>query len=103
MTPVSAPLLATGSLSGSHGADREQLAAAARQFEAIFLRQMLAAARKSDFGGGLIDGQGIETFRTMQDEHFADAAAKSGAFGLAAMIERHLAGQVAAPAAKEST
>lgn len=103
MTPVSAPLHATGNLAASHGTNREQLAAAARQFDAIFLRQMLAAARKTDFGGGLIEGQGLETFRTMQDEHFADAAAQSGAFGLAAMIERHLATQLAAPPPKEST
>lgn len=103
MTPVSAPLHATGSLAASHGTDREQLAAAARQFEAIFLRQMLAAARKADFGSGLIQGQGLETFRTMQDEHFADTVAQTGAFGLAAMIERHLAAQFAAPPPTEST
>ena len=50
MTPVSAPMLATGSLAQNHGTDRDKLAAAARQFEAIFVRQMLAQARKADFG-----------------------------------------------------
>lgn len=99
MTAIGAPLLATGSLPASHGSDRERLAAAARQFEAIFLRQMLAAARKADFGGELLGGQGLETFRTMQDEHFADAAAQSGAFGLAAMIERQLGAQMGLPPA----
>ncbi|HCF24485.1 MULTISPECIES: rod-binding protein [unclassified Novosphingobium] len=95
MNPVSAPLLATGSLTASHGSDREKLAAAAKQFEAIFLRQMLAAARKADFGGEkLFGGQGLDTFRTMQDEHFADLASNTGAFGLAAMIERQLATQI---------
>lgn len=91
MTAVSSPLLATGSLVASHGSQREQLAAAARQFEAIFVRQMLAAARKADFGDPLLGGQALDTFRTMQDEHFADAAAQSGAFGLAARIEAQLA------------
>lgn len=91
MNPVSSPLLAQGSLVQSHGTQRDQLAAAARQFEAIFLRQMLASARKADFGDPLSGRQGIDTFRTMQDEHFADVAAKSGAFGLAAQIEAQLA------------
>ena len=91
MSPVSAPLLATGSLAQSHGTDREQLAAAARQFEAIFVRQMLAQARKADFGEPLFGGQALDTFRTMQDEHFADIAGKSGALGLAAQIEAQLA------------
>lgn len=94
MNPVSAPMLAAGSLSQSHGSDRERLAEAARQFEAIFLRQMLAAARKADFGAPLLGGQALDAFRTMQDEHFADVAAKSGAFGLAAQIEAQLARQL---------
>lgn len=91
MTPLSAPVLATGSLGQSHGTDRDRLPVAARQFEAIFLRQMLSAARKADFGEPLLSGQGIETFRTMQDEHFAELASQSGAFGLAAQIEAQLA------------
>lgn len=74
--------------------ERAELAAAARQFEAIFVRQMLAAARKSEFGGDLLKNQGGETFRQMQDEHFADLAANRGAFGLAQMIEAQLAAHV---------
>lgn len=94
MTPVSSPMLAAGSLRQSHGSDRERLAGAARQFEAIFLRQMLSQARKADFGAPLLGGQALETFRTMQDEHFADVAANSGAFGLAQQIEAQLARQL---------
>ena len=93
MSPLDAPLLAAGSLTASHGTDRTQLAAAAKQFEAIFVRQMLAAARKSDFGGNLLGGQGLDTFRTMQDEHFADLAAETGAFGMAKLIEAQLSAQ----------
>ena len=104
MTPVSSPLLATGSLAASHGSDREKLAGVAKQFEAIFLRQMLAAARKADFGGEkLLGGQGLDTFRTMQDEHFADLAAGTRAFGLSAMIEKQLAAQFAPAAKPEGT
>jgi flagellar protein FlgJ len=91
MTAVSTPVLATGSLVQSHGSDRAQLAEAAKKFEAIFLRQMLAAARKSDIGAPLLGGEGLKTFTAMQDEHFADLTSKSGAFGLAAQIEAQLA------------
>lgn len=90
MTPVSTPMLATGTLVQSHGSDREKLAGVARQFEAILVRQMLAAARKTDFGDSLFGGQAMETFTTMQDEQFADLAAKAGSFGLAAQIEAQL-------------
>jgi flagellar protein FlgJ len=91
MTPLSAPVPAAGSIGQSHGAERERLSVAARQFEAIFLRQMLSAARKADFGTPLLGGRGLDTFRTMQDEHFAALASQSGAFGLAAQIEAQLA------------
>lgn len=97
MTPVSAPLLATGSLNASHGTDRERLAGAAKAFEAIFVRQMLSAARQAGFGDSLIGGQGLETFRSMQDSHFADLTAQTGALGLAKQIETQLARHLPAP------
>ena len=91
MNPVSAPLLATSSLSASPGTDRERLASAAKAFEAIFVRQMLSAARQAGFGDSLIGGQGLDTFRSMQDSHFADLTAQTGALGLARQIEAQLA------------
>lgn len=73
------------------GSEREQLAAAARQFEAILVRQMLAAARSTDFGGDdLFGGDGEQTFREMRDAEFARLASESGALGLAARIEAQL-------------
>lgn len=72
--------------------DQARLAEAARQFEAIFLRQMLSAARSADFGGDdLFGGQGEETFREMRDSRFAEIASNTGAIGLAASIEAQLA------------
>jgi len=71
---------------------RERLTEAAQQFEAIFLRQMLAAARNADFGGDdLFGGEGEETFREMRDSQFAQIASESGALGLAKSIEAQLA------------
>ncbi|MPS70328.1 MAG: flagellar biosynthesis protein FlgJ [Novosphingobium sp.] len=76
--------------------DREKLAATARQFEAMFVRQMLAEARKSHFGGEqLFSSQALDTFNQMQDEHFADVTAQSGVLGLARIIEDQMARFVA--------
>lgn len=95
MSTVAPPtFLPLGTLAQNHGTDRERLADAAKQFEAIFVRQMLASARKADFGDPLLGGQALETFKTMQDERFADIAAKSGALGIAKSIEAQLSMQL---------
>ncbi|RXZ65235.1 rod-binding protein [Pelagerythrobacter rhizovicinus] len=75
------------------GSERERLAEAARQFEAIFVRQMLAAARNADLGGDELfgGGAGEETFREVRDARFAEVAASTGALGLATTIEAQLA------------
>ena len=79
---------------------REQLAKAAKQFEAIFVRQMLAGARAAKPAGKdeLLGGQAMETFAQMRDERFAEIAAERGAFGVAKAIEVQL-GVRLAPAA----
>ncbi|WP_121114681.1 rod-binding protein [Croceibacterium ferulae] len=73
-------------------APKSELRQAAEGFEAIMLRQMLAAARTSDMGDDLFGGgAGQDTFAEMQDSHFADLAAGSGMLGLADMLEAQLA------------
>ncbi len=71
------------------------LTKAAQAFEAIFLRQMLSAARATDFGGDdVFGGPGLEQFEKMHDEHIAQLASESGTFGFAKLIEAHLAAQI---------
>ena len=70
-----------------------QLKKAAAQFEAIFVRQMLASARKTHFDDKLFSSQGMDTFQEQQDSHFADIAASRDAFGLTKMIEQRLSRQ----------
>lgn len=82
--------------------DREKLHTVAKQFEAVFLRQMLSAARATSFGGDggagdISGGQAMETFRQLQDEHFADATADTGTIGLAKMLEAQMARFVDGP------
>ncbi len=83
--------------------EREKLARVATQFEAIFLRQMLAAARKTDFGNDLFQSQGADTFRQMMDDRFADVLAESGTLGFARTIETRLADQLNLPASGKAT
>jgi peptidoglycan hydrolase FlgJ len=71
--------------------EREKLSGAAKQFEAIFVRQMLASARAVDFGGDEVFGKMDQTFVQMRDERFAEIASQTGALGFARQIENHLA------------
>ncbi len=70
---------------------RAGLKEAAEGFEAIFLRQMLASARQTNFGSDLFDSSGSDTFRQMRDDAFAEMAADRGVLGLSKMIEAQLA------------
>ena len=70
--------------------DRAQLAEAAKNFEAIFLRQMLSAARESSIRSDLFGSDSSDTFRQMRDEAFADIASEQGVLGLGAMIEAQM-------------
>lgn len=96
MSPITPPVATTTPPTApAPTQDREQLKAAAKQFEAIFVRQMLSEARKAHFGGDeLFGSQGMDTFRQMQDERFADIASDRGAFGIAKMLELQLAKQL---------
>ncbi len=105
MSPL-APLTSALPVTPPPAPERQKLATAAKQFEAIFVRQMLASARAAKPAGEdtLFGGQAMDTFNSMQDERFAQIAADRGAFGLAKAIERQLAAQIgpaAAPAAAE--
>ncbi|WP_338467670.1 rod-binding protein [Novosphingobium sp. ZN18A2] len=92
-----APLSASGPAIDPALGDRAKLKQAATAFEAIFVRQMLAAANKAGFGDDLFGSQAQDTFRQMQDERFADIAAQRGALGLAAQIEAQLGAHIGAP------
>jgi flagellar protein FlgJ len=78
--------------------ERAALREAAEGFEAIMLRRMLATARAANFAEDTpLTGGGLKQFEAMRDEHFAEVAAQSGAFGFARSIEaqlaQHLSGQ----------
>jgi flagellar protein FlgJ len=84
--------------------ERMELREAAQAFEAIFLRQLLASARASDFGGDdIFSGQGLEQFEAMRDEHFAELSSTGkGGLGLARSIEEQLAAHMSATSQTQS-
>ncbi len=61
----------------------------AKQFEAIFLRQMIAAMRSPSLGDGLFGSDASNQFRDMSDARLADTMA--GSFGISALLEKQLA------------
>lgn len=75
---------------------KAQIHEAAQKFEALMLRQMLAEARKVDFGNTLFDQQATNNFRDMQDSKLADTMSQRGTLGFARMIEAQLARQTGA-------
>lgn len=64
------------------------LAKTAKQFEAVFLRQMIAAMRAPSLGEDLFGSNAASQFRDMSDARLADAMA--GRFGIATMVEKQL-------------
>ena len=58
----------------------------ARQFEAIFLRQMIAAMRNPSLGEALFGSDAANQFRDMSDARLADSMA--GQFGIARLLEK---------------
>ena len=68
---------------------RNDLSKAAHQFEAIFLRQMIASMRAPSLGDDLFSSDASNQFRDMSDARLADSMA--GSFGIAQMLETQFA------------
>ncbi|MDJ0979151.1 MAG: flagellar biosynthesis protein FlgJ [Erythrobacter sp.] len=86
MTPL-APVSTSQPLSP----ERLELRKAAEGFEAFLIRKMLESARASSFAEETpLTGGGMKRFTQMRDEHIADIASSTGAFGFARSIEEQL-------------
>lgn len=90
VTPAEAGV--AGGLSGTRSASAPGLrrggdvGKVAKQFEAVFLRQMIAAMRAPSLGDDLFGSDASNQFRDMSDARLADAIA--GKFGIAGMLEK---------------
>jgi len=65
----------------------------ARQFESLFVAQMLKAMRAASGGGGILDSEKSRFYRDMYDQQIATEMAKSRGIGMAEVIERQLGGK----------
>ncbi len=82
---------APGASAEPAAASAESARRAAKEFEAVFVAQMLApifASIKSDgpFGGGPAE----DTYRTMLVDEYGKAIARAGGFGIADAVEREI-------------
>lgn len=77
--------------------DPEALRAAAEQFEALFVQQMLKSMRDTVPEDGPFASREADTYRDMLDRQLAVDVAASGDFGIADALVRQL-GRAASPA-----
>ncbi|HEX8447350.1 MAG TPA: rod-binding protein [Sphingomonas sp.] len=84
-------------------AQKDGLAKAAKQFEAVFLRQMIGSMRQATLADDVFGSSASEQFRDMQDGRLADNMADSGGFGIAQMLLKQFETNPAAAAAATGT
>jgi flagellar protein FlgJ len=85
----------TGVLADPKASELDQLKAAAKQFEAIFTRQMLKSMRDAKLSeDDLFGSDATDTFREMQHGQLADELANKGAIGIADLLVRQLEARV---------
>ena len=78
--------LSPAPLTAAEPSQREQLAEAAKQFEAIFLRQMIGAMRSATDGDTLLGSSATDQFRDLMDARVAEDMAGKQSFGIADMV-----------------
>jgi flagellar protein FlgJ len=78
--------------------EQQKIAEASRQFEAILLRQILAATQKTVIPSKFADNSTASSiYRDMITNQLAESISKSGAFGLAQTFEQQLTPTLGAP------
>lgn len=85
MSTAPAPTAGSGggvSIDTSRLASRENLEAAGKRFEAIFVGMMLKSMRTASLGEGLFDSKASAQFRDMQDQQLAQSMATHAPIGI---------------------
>lgn len=63
-------------------AGKDNLEAAGKRFEAIFVNMMLKSMRTAKLGDGLFDSKASDQFRDMQDQQLAQSMAEHAPIGI---------------------
>jgi len=69
---------------------RPNLEQAAKEFEAMFLTQLLKLARESNWTAQPDEEAGAESYKELAEEHLAKAIAAQGSLGLDRLIRQQL-------------
>ncbi len=88
---MTGPVSATGAASPAATAqsgERAKMQKVAKQFEAVFMRQMIGSMRSADLADGAFDSSATDQFRDMADSKTADNMAETGGFGIAQLMMR---------------
>ncbi len=96
--PLSAPVSTTAAPQ-QDSPDRARLKKAAREFEAVFLRQMIGSMRSASLGDGIFDSDATRQFQDMSDAKTAEVMAGKGALGIADLLVRQYGARLSAAAA----
>ncbi|BAK65992.1 conserved hypothetical protein [Sphingobium sp. SYK-6] len=70
--------------------EREQLAQAARAFEAVFMRQLLGTMRSASLGEDVAGSAAVDQFRELADARLSDSMSQQGNLGIAELILQQL-------------
>lgn len=108
LRPASTPAIGGGvSMDTSRLATKDNLEAAGKRFESIFVGMMLKSMRGAKLSDGLFESKALEQFRDMQDQQLAQNIAAHAPMGIGKAMTDFLAksGQVTAtaPATEGST
>jgi flagellar protein FlgJ len=86
---------------GTGAQDDTALRAAAQQFEAMFLQEMMRSMRQATIKSDLMESNALDTFEGMFDKEVAMQMAKKGGMGMADMLvqqmKKNLPAEAAAP------
>jgi len=80
--------VASNAASSIRKASNPALAKVAQQFEAVFVRQMMATMRQAKLADDVFGSSSTESFQEMADAKTADNLAALGRFGIAKLIEQ---------------
>jgi flagellar protein FlgJ len=84
VTTISSSAPATGGISAdtSRLGGKDNLEAAGKRFESIFVNMMLKSMRQAKLGDGLFDSKASDQFRDMQDQQLAQSMAEHTPIGI---------------------
>ena len=102
-----AALAALKGKAGRAGEGDAALRAAAQQFEAMFLQEMMRTMRQATIKSDLLESNAMETYEGMFDKEVAMQMSKRGGMGMADMMvkqmKKHVEGQAAMDAGGQAT